>query len=327
MVLGGANGSSTGFSAFWEGASYVSCSYLGGGSHLSISCSDPAVETDIIDRMLTPAQARAAGCDPITITRASDDWEADGGEADDAVVMPQMVATGEPEATYAPRTPDPAVTARVARSWDRIERWLGAHASATLRKLGDPAKPEDLAQWEATRGRRLPDALYASFRRHNGSPGSNLGLQAPPAYDLLDLYSIDSALWRRCQELILWSDARDADAENGRWHGSLVPFADSIEGRNLFIDPRTGRVGQASWLSRVNYGEPMGWPSYADLLEGLADALERGGPLRGWYPVVTAGCELGWARNPGGPQRGGCAGGPPPTPSPTPAAPSHRRWS
>ncbi|MGV9326790.1 hypothetical protein [Streptosporangium sandarakinum] len=81
--------------------------------------------------------------------------------------------------------------------------------------------------------------------------------------------------------------------ESGTWHGSLLPFAATDYGQELFVDPRTGRVGEKEYGRNLRYDGPMGWPSYLALLEALADSLETGRPIRGWRPVVRKG-ELDW---------------------------------
>ncbi|WP_214411150.1 SMI1/KNR4 family protein [Sphaerisporangium fuscum] len=309
VLLGGTAASS----ADATKAVVIACSMLSGGGSMSLSCGDLELEAEIRARALKPDEARAAGCEPITWDDGSD------GGSNITANPPEMIATGEPEPTYSPRTPDPAVRARVDRAWDRVERWLGAHASATLRKLKFPATAQDLARWEAERGRRLPDDLYASYLRHDGADG-NLGdgFRLPPAYGLLGLYEIDYVNREKCEDLVMDGDRSAADPAKGKWHGSLLPFGDSSRGQELFVDPRTGRVGESAWGENLRYDGPMGWPSYAALLEALAGSLEAGTPLRDWYPTVTATCELRWSPKPTGAPPANCAGGPRPAPAPTP---------
>ncbi|GLX07580.1 SMI1/KNR4 family protein [Microbispora sp. NBRC 16548] len=287
----------------------VTCSSMSMGDTVSLSCDDPEFEAEMKANALTAEEAKAIGCPPI---RWEDDGTATGSEE------PQEPVFVGDEPTYVPRTPDPAIAARVNQAWDRIERWLGAHASATLRKLEFGAGPQALAGWEANHGRRLPDDLYASYLRHDGADGNlGEGFQLPPSYGLLGLFDIDSFNWSNCQDLVMEGDLDAADPEDGRWHGSFLSIGSDGRGRELFVEPRTGRVGEATSEEKLEYDGPMGWPSHVAMLEALAGALERGAALRDWYPVVTAGCELRWAEDPA-PVRPGCAGGPRPSPSPTP---------
>lgn len=271
----------------------------------SISCGDPEVEAQLKAQALTPEQARTIGCPPL-------EWD-----DDDTPSQPETISTGEAGPSHSPRTPDQAIAARVNQAWDRIERWLGAHASVTLRTLKFGADPQDLARWEDTHGRKLPDDLYASYLRHNGADGSlGAGFQLPPSHGLLEVYDIDYINWGNCHALVMSGDLKAADPEHGRWHGSLMAIGSDGYGRELFVEPRTGRVGEAAFDEELRYDGPMGWPSYLHLLEALATALESGTALRDWYPAVTSRCELRWATAPTT-LPAGCAGGPRPTPTPT----------
>ncbi|WP_204059638.1 SMI1/KNR4 family protein [Microbispora corallina] len=287
----------------------VMCSSMSSGDTVSLSCDDPELEARIKAEALTPQEAKAIGCPPIQF---EDDQVTDEPPPSFA---PDVI---DVEPTYTPRTPDPAIAARVNQAWDRVERWLGAHASATLRKLKFGADPRIPAGWEANHGRRLPDDLYVSYLRHDGADGNlGAGFQLPPSYGLLSVSDIDYINWSNCEDLVESGDRDAADPENGVWHGSLLAVGSDSSGRELFVEPRTGRVGEAAWQEKLTYDGPMGWPSHVAMLEALAGALERGEALRDWYPVVTAGCELRWAEEPA-PLRPGCAGGPRPSPTPTP---------
>ncbi|MET7338904.1 SMI1/KNR4 family protein [Nonomuraea sp. NPDC005650] len=300
----------TGSAAVLVDSYVVSCGYSWGGG-LSLECDDPRTEAAMRARMLTGEQAREAGCP--------------------GLVEAEPAPSGEPGPTYfvnmdppseppvPARATDPAVTARVNAAWDKIERWLAAHASATLRKLSFPASPRDVDRWERNFGGKVPDALYASLLRHDGAEGNfGAGFQLPPDIGLMALSSYSSLHSYNCIDLIMAGSEEDADPDDGVWHGSLLPFASAGGGDELFIDPRSGRVGQKAGGGRIRYDGPMSWPSYLDLLEGLASALESGGPLREWYPTVTAGCELRWADEPAAAPQANCAGTPRPSPTPTP---------
>lgn len=250
----------------------VRCMSISFGGSTSLSCGDPEFEAKIKANALTPEEAEAVGCPPIY-------WRGDRSTPEPGLPLSQPgFMTAEP--TYTPRTPDPAVSARVNQAWDRIERWLGAHASATLRTLKFGAEPQGLARWETTHGRRLPDDLYASYLRHDGADGKpGAGFQLPPSYTLLGVLDIDSENWSKCQDLVMEGDLDAADPEHGVWHGSLLAVGSDARGRELFVEPRTGRVGEAAWQEKLKYDGPMGWPSHLAMLEALAGALERGAAL------------------------------------------------
>ncbi|MFI7706373.1 SMI1/KNR4 family protein [Nonomuraea sp. NPDC049480] len=297
LMVGGLTGSTAG------GVESMMCRFVNDW----MSCGDPEHNARMRASMLTPAQARSIGCRPVFIEGV------DVQEEDSSQEMRSY-----PEPTYPGRTPDPAIAARVNQAWARIEQWLGAHASASLRKLRFGAEPQLLAQWESIEGRRLPDDLYASYLRHDGADG-NLGdgFQLPGSYGLLGLADLDYISSGNCRRLVLGGDLAAADPEKGQWHGTLLPIGDTGRGQELFVEPRTGRVGEAAYDEPLRYDGPMGWPSHVAMLEALAGALETGGALGEAYPTVTSGCELRWAEEPA-PLPGGCAGGPRPTPAPTP---------
>lgn len=119
-------------------------------------------------------------------------------------------------------------------------------------------------------------------------------------------------------------DLADADPEHGTWHGSLLPTGSDASGHELFVEPRTGRVGEAAFGERLRYDGPMGFPSHAAMLEALAAALEGGAAMGGSYPTVSGNCELHWAAEPT-PLPGGCAGEPRPTPTPQPPTNADKR--
>ncbi|GII83905.1 hypothetical protein Ssi03_18950 [Sphaerisporangium siamense] len=315
----------------------VMCSMSSVGTSVSVSCDDPQSEAEIRAQAFTAEEARAAGCEPIVwddddpdrSPGADSDFEDDAGagSGDGAGVVIDTQAMDEP--SYLPRVPDAAVAARVGRAWDRIERWLGAHASATLRKLRFPVEPERVARWEDDHDRRLPDDLYASYLRHDGADGNlGEGFPLPPSYGLLGLAEIDYINWGRCQDLVLEGVRENADPEHGTWHGTLMPVGSDSHGAELFVEPRSGRVGESPSGGSLRYDGPMGWPSYVAMLEELARSLESGAALRDWYPTVTSGCELRWADEPAESLPGGCAGGARPSPSPTPTvAPTPEKLS
>ncbi|MFE6224046.1 SMI1/KNR4 family protein [Streptomyces sp. NPDC057854] len=60
----------------------------------------------------------------------------------------------------------------VDAAWDRIDRWLLAHAPRTFATLAPPARDEDIRAAERELGVTFPPELTASLRRHDGArPG------------------------------------------------------------------------------------------------------------------------------------------------------------
>ncbi|MGN9839623.1 SMI1/KNR4 family protein [Nonomuraea sp. H19] len=168
---------------------------------------------------------------------------------------------------------DPKIKRAVDRQWRRIERWLTANAPRTYRTLGKPGRARTIAIAESQMGVDFPDDLRASLLRHNGMSGAVETQFAVGVHELWGVRVIRD-LWReQC--------ARD------RLPGRLIPFG----GSGLELDPDSGRV-----VRPVAGPDPI-WPSYHAMLRDVADAVDRGGDVRGWRPVVRRGW-LEWAEAP-----------------------------
>ncbi|GAA2212831.1 hypothetical protein GCM10009850_082930 [Nonomuraea monospora] len=141
---------------------YVSCTHLLGGG-VSVTCGNPGTEARRREHLLRVGEASGPGCEGMVAA----------GPAPTDVPVTSWVGMDPPPGP-APRATDPAVTARVNAAWDRIERWLGAHASATLRGLARPADPGDVETWEGYVRAKIPDALYASLRQGDADPEKGL---------------------------------------------------------------------------------------------------------------------------------------------------------
>ncbi|WP_328709343.1 hypothetical protein [Microbispora hainanensis] len=253
----------------------VLCISTSMGAVASMSCGDPEFEAEMKANALTPEEAKSIGCPPVQ-------WDDEAKLTPD---IPQDPGFPSDEPTYTPRTPDPAVAARVNQAWDRIERWPGAHASATLRKLKFGADPQNLARWEANHGRRLPDAdggADPGEADDRGAAGS-LGFGPAPFYELMPAKQIHSE-WKMLCDI----------GPDGYWRdGHLIPFAYAIDGGNLFNDTRTGKTGEFFNEEGLTLEGDVVWPSYLALLKATTRSLETGRPIRGWRPKVVKGA-LEW---------------------------------
>ncbi|MEV7007875.1 SMI1/KNR4 family protein [Streptosporangium sp. NPDC051022] len=313
LLLGGAAAGVSGF------AETIGRSSMSSDSLILSLCDDLDSEDTQVQRpapeesqTAIPEEEGSAECEP-------------GVQDDEPVAAEQLfkeIETLVPAATHVARTPDPALSARVDRAWERIEHWLGAHAVATLRKLGPPARPEDIAQWENSRRHTLPDALYASYLRHNGTEGLGTALRVSPSYGFLSLQDTYFSEEEDDPGTPTMEESPEAaDPERGKRRAGLLVIGGGMwTGKELFVEPRTGRVGEWTWNGKMRYDGPMDWPSYPALLEGLAGSLENGTALRDWYPVVTSGCELRWAEEPAISSPARCAGKVRPRPVPTSTA-------
>lgn len=196
------------------------------------------------------------------------------------------------------RPPRRRVTARVNAEWDRLDRWLAENAPRTFKELNQPAQPRDIAEAEARMGVRFPDDLKASLLRHDGArfgKGSFFFV-----YRLSSLKEI-VADWRTTCEVIdgdVPAGAKEpkgyVDPEGFWWHGSAIPFAMDGGGDSMVLDGR-GRVGSFFNEGGLTFTGEWAWPSYMDFLEDVADALERGKPLRRSLPTATPEGDLEWS--------------------------------
>ncbi|GAA3118722.1 SMI1/KNR4 family protein [Streptosporangium carneum] len=191
----------------------------------------------------------------------------------------------------------PRVTRAVDRQWTRIDRWLRANAPETYRTLAAPARPGTIAVAEAQMGLRLPDDLRSSLLRHNGSAGTEEAWGfGPMGEELLGVKQIRDT-WR----MLCGIDGTDEDAEGAEpdprtewWDGRMIPFSSDGVGGGLLIDSVRRDVGKTVEDGPIGF-TPGGIRirSYYALLKATADALETGGTVGDWKPVLV-GKALEW---------------------------------
>jgi cell wall assembly regulator SMI1 len=134
----------------------------------------------------------------------------------------------------------------------------------------------------------FPSDLVASLRRHDGVDGA-AGFAMPPYYRPMTLSEITGTWTVNCRVLA------EVRAIPDWWHRAFVPFAADGGGGCLLVDQRPGghgRVGEFISESGTRFER---WPaSVAELLEGVAAALETGGSYVGYRPSVTPTGQLDW---------------------------------
>jgi cell wall assembly regulator SMI1 len=199
-----------------------------------------------------------------------------------------LCPTGHPPAPARDRT----AAARVYRAWDRIERWLRAHAPATFATLNPPASTRRIRATEAAMSVAFPSDLVASLQRHDGARTGDLStvFELPPFYALMSLRDLHRDWRTRCGII------ERAGEEPGRWwHAEFVPFAQDFAGDVLVVDQRpagSGRVGLHSHEGGMLFERQPN--SLATLLEETARALETGKPYEGYRLHVTDAGALDW---------------------------------
>ncbi|MEU0486264.1 SMI1/KNR4 family protein [Streptosporangium sp. NPDC006013] len=193
------------------------------------------------------------------------------------------------------RAVDPGVTRAVNRQWRRIERWLAANAPESLRTLGRPARARTIAVAEAQMGLRFPDDLRASLLRHDGARAvGDTWLFGFLGNWNLGVREIRDA-WRQLCEIDGENQGgADVDPRAEWWDGRMIPFGANGSGDHLVIDSVARDVGHTDHEGQMSF-TPGGIRirSYYGLLKATANALETGGSVGHWKPVVTDG-ELDW---------------------------------
>ncbi|MFB9880101.1 SMI1/KNR4 family protein [Planobispora siamensis] len=193
-------------------------------------------------------------------------------------------------ATPAVREVDPRVSRAVNRQWRRIEQWLKANAPKTHRTLSPPARARTIAIAESQMGLRFPDDLRASLLRHNGSVFRKSSGLTIFLYDGMNVRDIRDA-WR----MLCGIDTDDyGDPRGDWWDGRMIPVGSDGLGNHLVVDSVRRDVGETDHEGVMDF-EPGGIRirSYYALLRMTADALEKGGTVGHWKPVVN-GDTLSW---------------------------------
>ena len=175
----------------------------------------------------------------------------------------------------------------VSAAWDRIEQWLRENAPDTLEALGRGASVAALAAFEKKTGLKLPPAVAASFRRHDGG---DEGCGLFPALETDEMAYSPMSLSRAASE---WrSSSRFArsyppeaefDVDRGIraecWNAGWIPIATNGGGDYHCVDLSPapgGKVGQViEWRHETDERRLVA-PSWEARLKELADGLESG---------------------------------------------------
>lgn len=168
-------------------------------------------------------------------------------------------------------------------AWLRIEDWLHAHLPAETIGLNPPASQAELAEAEQTLGVRLPEAVRASYLRHNGQSTDSVSLLY--GWKWLTLNEICEE-WAEWQE-ILESGALDDLVNEGDplklqsdwWHPGWIPLTASGNGDHCCLDLAPGPAGQVGQIIEVWHDDSLRnllAPGFAEWITDYADALEAG---------------------------------------------------
>ncbi|MFJ5049798.1 SMI1/KNR4 family protein [Streptomyces sp. NPDC088719] len=196
----------------------------------------------------------------------------------------------------------PTPVGQATAAWERIEKWLRAHAPASAALLRPAAGEADIAAVEEAIGVTFPPALRAWYRLHDGIGDPEDGKSWWPAGFLPGGQG-----WYRLGQLqsAYVMHTRDGEREPGRVPISCTPD-DMWHG--LYLDARPGEPSYGNLGRWVVDREPelipestSGWPLESWLVE-IADALEQGRCLVGLdgrrdednWPAMTVCGGLTW---------------------------------
>lgn len=171
----------------------------------------------------------------------------------------------------------------VAESWNKIERWLAAHAPRILSESLNPgATGAELAALAAAVGRPLPSDYQELYRHHNGlrEEADNwgslwYGMSLLPLAEVLDAYEYQAAHPLTSPLRRAAPTVRAAALQNPSW---LRLGFDGAHGWLLVdLDPTaTGTYGQVLYLSEVEELAFLVASSVTELLATFAADLTQG---------------------------------------------------
>jgi cell wall assembly regulator SMI1 len=169
---------------------------------------------------------------------------------------------------------------RVATSWKIIEDVLREHFRTTYEALRPPASRGDLTALEDALGRKLPPALAASLRVHDGMTDRE---------DLVDYVSLCPAAriasWWRLQSDYQreWQAGGDGVSRthkvknDARWRAGWIPFAEDLGGDLMVTDLDPAAAGTRGQVFQwYNYGSTprrVTAPSLAAWFDAIAEQL------------------------------------------------------
>ncbi len=174
--------------------------------------------------------------------------------------------------------------APVEESWTRIVDWLRGSARATAAAFTTASAPTarpDLEEVERVLGRPLPADLAQWWRLASDASGAErlIPIEHTPL-------SVADALRVRREHLdrALRHGESIVDGEAGEpsrgFQSAFLPIASDPHGRHLFVDLRGGTlhgcVGE--WDDIGRFVDVITWPSVAEMLSDIADALVHGVP-------------------------------------------------
>ncbi len=214
-------------------------------------------------------------------------------DARPGILVTAQDSRGEPRRPPEPipliRRPEFRQAAPVAKSWDRIERWLAANFLKAFETLRPPASVEALDALEARVGRTLPADFRASYLIHDGQDDYGMGvLFGTPLMPIIEDH--DGIHWQYEHRVehkweglqayeFDWTFYPPGAIREALSGPGWVPFywAGGRDYLGIDLDPGpNGVVGQVIPFGVEAEFRPVLAPSFAHLLEDVADELEAG---------------------------------------------------
>ncbi|MDY3561740.1 SMI1/KNR4 family protein [Gemmata sp. JC673] len=167
-------------------------------------------------------------------------------------------------------------------TWDRIHRWLAAHAPAVLASLAPPATDDQFHQVESVTGAELPEGVKACYRVHNGQAPFH---RAPPLlsghrwHGLGDMADYWETLHSLRGEFAEARGAPRGPIRKDWWHRKWLPLTRDGAGDLHCLDlfpPKRGHVGQVIYWYHDEGERFVVANSLPEWLALFAAELERG---------------------------------------------------
>jgi cell wall assembly regulator SMI1 len=167
--------------------------------------------------------------------------------------------------------------------WDRIEAWLAANAPAVAAGLNPPASARELTETEEFLGVKFPDAVRASYLRHNGqSPDSPWMLEG---WEWLSLKGVRE-MWEMWKDKLdrgdfvgVHSDPDSKAVRDDWWNPAWIPLTDSGASDHHCLDFAPGPEGTPGQIIKTwcqDGSRPVLADSFQEWLTDIADGLEAG---------------------------------------------------
>ncbi len=168
-------------------------------------------------------------------------------------------------------------------AWERIERWLMAHAPQVAAGLNPPASEAELAETEAALGVQFPADFRAAYLRHNGQKPD-----APSLIDGWDLLSLERIRdeWQTWNELLAGGEFAGAESEGDGvfvrrdwWNPGWIPITYNGSGDHQCLDLAPGPEGTVGQIIEMWHDEgarPLLAASFGEWFDHFAEEVAAG---------------------------------------------------